>query len=91
MKTAMIHCRMHGRNEDVIIYEDQYITHVGNEADLHDEISDCDEIIDLRGMFVSPGFVDSHMHLLELGFHLKALHSLLQPIHQNKQLSLYYL
>ena len=36
MKTAMIHCLMHGRNEDVIIYEDQYITHVGNEADLHD-------------------------------------------------------
>lgn len=73
MKTAMIHCRMHGRNEDVIIYEDQYITHVGNEADLHDEISDCDEIIDLRGMFVSPGFVDSHMHLLELGFYLSSV------------------
>ena len=70
MKTAMIHCHMHGRSEDVIIYEDQYITHVGHESDLHDEIESSDEIIDVKGMYVSPGFVDSHMHLLELGFYL---------------------
>lgn len=70
MKTAMIHCHIKGRNEDVIIYEDQYITHVGGEADLHDEIENCDEIIDVKGLYVGPGFIDSHMHLLELGAYL---------------------
>ena len=70
MTTAMIHCTLKDRNEDVIIYQDNIITHIGFEKDLKEEIDACDEVIDLKGLYVSPGFVDSHMHLLELGFYL---------------------
>ena len=70
MTTAMIHCTLKDRNEDVIIYQDNIITHIGFEKDLKEEIAACDEVIDLKGLYVSPGFVDSHMHLLELGFYL---------------------
>lgn len=37
------------------------------------KLTGADELIDLQGMFVVPGFVDSHMHLAELGYYLSQI------------------
>lgn len=73
MKKAMIHCVIFGRDGDTIIWEDERITHVGYEKDLKEELDSVDDISDVRGCFVTPGFVDSHMHLLELGYYLSVV------------------
>jgi predicted amidohydrolase YtcJ len=48
------------------------------------KLTGSDELIDLKGMFVVPGFVDSHMHLAELGYYLSMIQ--LIGIHDLKEL-----
>lgn len=70
MKKALINCQIFHQTGDAIIYEDERITAVGKQEDLKNELESCEEVTDLKGLFVCPGFVDSHMHLLEFGFYL---------------------
>ena len=46
---------------DVLIENDRI-------AAIAQELTDADEIIDLKGNLLTPGFVDIHVHLREPGF-----------------------
>lgn len=73
MKKAYINASIYKQNNNAILIEDSLIALVGSNAEVLSQTSDQDEIIDLKGMFVLPGFVDSHMHLAELGFYLSCV------------------
>lgn len=73
MKKAYINATIYQQDNTAFILEDNYITKVSSREDVLNDVSDEDEVIDLKGMFVLPGFVDSHMHLLELGFYLSCV------------------
>ncbi|MCI5773668.1 MAG: amidohydrolase [Erysipelotrichaceae bacterium] len=66
MIKAIINANIYGSKFHNIIYDDNSIIYIG------DDISKfvVDESIDACGMSVYPGFYDSHMHLLGLGFYL---------------------
>ena len=72
MKTAFIHgiISPHDQHCTAFVIEGHYIVYVG-----HDEhaIQMADQVIDLQGKCVLPGFNDSHMHLLNLGSFLANL------------------
>ena len=70
MKQAFINGQLYHQEGDTLIWEDECITAIGNKEDLEEKLKECDEVIDLKGLTVMPGFIDSHMHLLELGFYL---------------------
>ena len=44
-----------------------FVVENGKFLSVGEEISDADIRVDLQGAFVCPGFIDSHMHLLNLG------------------------
>ncbi len=44
---------------------------IGSNEEILSMLTQEDEIIDLNGSFVSSGFIDSHMHLLEIGHYLR--------------------
>ena len=73
MKKALINATIYKSEKQAILIEDNKILIVGMNEDVLQQISDSDEVIDLNGMFVLPGFVDSHMHLAGLGFYLSCV------------------
>lgn len=73
MKKAYIHAYIYKSTNNAILVEDSKILDVSSEEEILKQVQTDDEIIDLNGMFVLPGFVDSHMHLLELGFYLSTI------------------
>lgn len=73
MKKAYINATIYQQDNTAFILEDNYITKVSSNEDVLNDVIDEDEVIDLKGMFVLPGFVDSHMHLLELGYYLSCV------------------
>lgn len=70
MRRGFINCEIFHQDADAFLVEDKRIVKTGTKDEILAELSDADEIIDLSGMFVVPGFTDSHMHLLELGYYL---------------------
>lgn len=46
---------------------------LGTDEEVKQRLTESDELIDLQGMFVTPGFIDSHMHLLGYGHFLNGL------------------
>lgn len=72
MKKAYINANIYKSDFDGFVVEDNYITKVSSTDEILKD-KDHEEIIDLKGMSVLPGFVDSHMHLLELGFYLSCV------------------
>ena len=77
MKKALINATIYKSEKQAILIEDNKILIVGMNEDVLQQISDSDEVIDLNGMFVLPGFVDSHMHLAGLGFYVYSLQHVL--------------
>ncbi len=73
MRKVLIHANIYQNENDAILIEDDKIVLIGKSEEVLKQISEEDEVIDLNGMFVLPGFVDSHMHLLELGFYLSCV------------------
>lgn len=53
--------------QEAFIVQDGRFTHVGPNQDILNWKTSEDEVVDLQGMFVSPGFIDSHMHMLSFG------------------------
>jgi len=49
------------------------IIRVGTTREINKMINDKTRVIDANGMFVCPGFTDSHLHLLDGGFHLSSV------------------
>ncbi|MCI5723529.1 MAG: amidohydrolase [Erysipelotrichaceae bacterium] len=70
MKKGYINAIIWQSNATAFAIEDQSIIKVGSDQQIQEYLSPEDEMIDLKGQFVLPGFIDSHMHLLELGMYL---------------------
>ena len=64
---AFINCNIWKNDATAILVEGNQIIRTGTDTEIKEMITDQDEVIDLNGMFVVPGFVDSHMHLVSLG------------------------
>ncbi|MBC8491123.1 MAG: amidohydrolase [Candidatus Marinimicrobia bacterium] len=58
---------------EAIAVNDNIITYVGSTKEITSKTSKNTIIIDANGMFVAPGFTDSHIHLLEGGFRLSSV------------------
>lgn len=55
-----------GKDADMFVVKDGRFVFVGNKDDAVSKWHDADHV-NLHGCFVCPGFVDSHMHLLNIG------------------------
>ncbi len=71
MKTAYINANIPYKNHDAFIVENDVFTHVGTKATILKKA--IDTIVDLKHRTVLPGFNDSHMHLLGLGWQMSLL------------------
>lgn len=67
---GFIHCRLYGTEDNAFLVQDERIVRTGAAEEIEKELGEGDECIDLGGMTVVPGFVDSHLHLLGLGYYL---------------------
>jgi len=77
MKTLYTNAKVYTGGPDLqesFIVEDGIFTHVGSAESL--SVLPADNTVDLGGAFVCPGFIDSHMHVLNYG---KAL--TMAPLH----------
>lgn len=75
MKTAFINGKIYKKFNpsescESIVVDDDRVIYIGNE---NDAIKMADDIVDLKGKTVIPGFIDAHMHLDELGSYLNIL------------------
>ncbi|GLP98042.1 amidohydrolase [Paraferrimonas sedimenticola] len=51
-------------NAEVLAVKDGKIVYVGNQAGAKNFINDADEVIDLQGKYVTPGFIETHNHVI---------------------------
>lgn len=71
MRKGYINCELYGHpGSSAMLIEDGRIVQIGTDEEIKDKLEETDEVVDIGGLFVVPGFVDSHMHLLELGYYL---------------------
>lgn len=61
------------KHAESMLVKDGIITDIGNESNLIAESGAGTEIVDLKGRYVLPGFVDAHMHLDNLGEYLNEI------------------
>ena len=84
MKKGYINCNIWQNPATAFATSDEYIIKVGTNQEIEELLCNEDaEIVDLKGMFVLPGFVDSHMHLAELGMYLSNV--VLDDCHSNEE------
>lgn len=84
MKKGYINCNIWRNPATAFATSGEYIIKVGTNQEIEELLCGEDaEIIDLKGMFVIPGFVDSHMHLAELGMYLSNV--VLDDCHSNEE------
>jgi predicted amidohydrolase YtcJ len=55
---------------EAVAIKGEKVLAVGSSADLRELIGEETEVIDLKGKFLLPGFIDSHTHFLDGGFAL---------------------
>lgn len=65
-----LNCKIYNSDATAFLVKGNIIEKIGTDEQIQKELSELDECIDLNGMFVLPGFIDSHMHLLNLGQYL---------------------
>lgn len=58
---------------EAVAISDDKIVQTGTNKNIQKSISKNARVIDADGMFVCPGFTDSHLHLLNGGFHLSSV------------------
>jgi len=58
---------------EAIAISDGKIAYIGTTKQVKKMVTKNTNVIDAAGMFVCPGFTDSHLHLLEGGFHLSSV------------------
>lgn len=73
MATAYLNCRIKDSQDTAFLTEGHLITRTGTDEEIRALLNENDETVELNGMYVVPGFVDSHMHLLGLGEYLSGL------------------
>ena len=71
MRKGFINCELYGHpGSSAMLVEDERIVQIGSNEEIQGKLEKTDELVDVGGLFVVPGFVDCHMHLLELGYYL---------------------
>lgn len=70
MLRGFINCHIWHSDAEAILISDDRIEKTGTNQEIKDALGSQDELIDVKGMYIVPGFIDSHMHLLELGYYL---------------------
>jgi hypothetical protein len=68
-RNGVVHARAAGPVTAFLV-EDARIAWLGAQSGLGAVLDAADEVVDLGGAFVAPGFVDAHAHVLETGFAL---------------------
>ena len=63
---AFIHADLYGRKEDAFLIDGERFCRFGTSEEIEAQLAAEDELTDLHGAFVSPGFHDSHCHLSSL-------------------------
>ncbi|MEE3488060.1 MAG: amidohydrolase [Bulleidia sp.] len=71
MLKGFINAEIWRKDSQAFLIEDGKFIRFGTNEEIEKECSSQDEVVDLKGAFVVPGFVDSHMHLLEYGNYLR--------------------
>lgn len=71
MRKGFINADIWRCEHQAFLIEDGKYIRFGTNEEIEKELSAQDELTDLKGSFVVPGFVDSHMHLLEYGSGLR--------------------
>lgn len=69
MKKIYIHAHLYNSTANSFIVENGIFSYVGQTDKALEYQRDGCETIDLKGAFVSPGFNDSHMHLIGTGYY----------------------
>ncbi|HKI78375.1 MAG TPA: amidohydrolase family protein, partial [Ignavibacteriaceae bacterium] len=77
-KTAFINGKIYTVNEkqpmaEAVVIERNKILFVGSNADANKIINKETKVIDLKGRFMMPGFIDAHTHFISGGFYLTGL------------------
>ena len=67
---AIIHANIYKKDEDALLIDDGIIQEIDSSENILKKITNEDERIDLKGAFLLPGFIDSHIHMLSLGYTL---------------------
>ena len=67
---AIIHANIYKKDEDALLIDDGIIQAIDSSENILKKITNEDELIDLKGAFLLPGFIDSHIHMLSLGYTL---------------------
>ena len=70
MKRGYIHALIWKSSCDAFLVEDDRFAKLGTGEEIEAMMEPGDELIDLKNAFVVPGFIDSHMHLLNYGTYL---------------------
>ena len=73
MATAYLNCHIKDSDDTAFLVKDSWIIKTGTNEEIQALVEEGDETVDLFGMYVTPGFVDSHMHLIGLGEYLSGL------------------
>ena len=73
MLQAYINAKIRNTKDTAFLVRDSYIIQTGSDEEILQEVTDEDEVIDLAGAFVTPGFADTHMHLLGYGMYLDSI------------------
>lgn len=73
MLQAYINAKIRNTKDTAFLVRDSYIIQTGSDEKILQEVTDEDEVIDLAGAFVTPGFADTHMHLLGYGMYLDSI------------------
>lgn len=58
---------------EAVAVEEERILEVGSSEEIKSFIGEKTEVIDLKGAFLLPGFIDSHIHFLDGGFSLSSI------------------
>ncbi|MCU1431260.1 MAG: Amidohydrolase 3 [Actinotalea sp.] len=58
---------------EAVLVADGQVAWLGSEETVHTVLDGVDEVVDLDGALVTPGFVDAHAHVLETGFALEGI------------------
>src|SRR5690606_26292051 len=53
---------------EAVAVKDGMILAVGTSAEIHDYVGDATEVIDLQGMTMTSGLIESHAHLMGIGY-----------------------
>ena len=69
MLKAFVNCRIFDSEDTAFAIDGDRIVRTGSDEDIR-AFAQEDVITDLDGMFVVPGFIDTHMHMLGLGYTL---------------------